>query len=113
MLPREQTDRLQIDFDDHQLVANAGLLLPFTLAHHLGLGELVDRHVDQGDAPGRANAGGKMLTLLASALAGGPPVADIADALRAGETERVLGCTVKAPSTLGTFLRSFRWGHAR
>ena len=56
-----------------------------------------------------------MLTLVASALAGGPPVADIddSDALRAGGTEQVLGCAVKAPSTLGTFLRSFRWGHAR
>ena len=53
-----------------------------------------------------------MLTLVASALAGGDCIDD-ADALRAGGTEQVLGCTVKAPSTLGTFLRSFRWGHAR
>jgi len=33
--------------------------------------------------------------------------------LRAGGTEQLLGCVVKAPSTLGTFLRSFRWGHVR
>ena len=112
MLPRQQPDRIQVAFDDHRLVANAGLLLPVTLAHHLGLGELVDRHVDLGDAPGRANAGDKMLTLVASALAGGDCIDD-ADALRAGGTEQVLGCAVKAPSTLGTFLRSFRWGHAR
>ena len=52
------------------------------------------------------------LTLVASALSGGDCIDD-ADALRAGETERVLGCVVKAPSTLGTFLRSFRWGHVR
>ena len=91
---------------------NAGLILPVTLAQHLGLGELVDRHVDLGDAPGRANAGDKMLTLVASALAGGDCVDD-ADALRAGGTEQVLGCAVKAPSTLGTFLRSFQWGHVR
>ena len=57
MLLLEQSDHIQIAFDDHRLVANAGLLLPVTLAHHLGLGELVDRHVDLGDAPGRANAG--------------------------------------------------------
>ena len=57
MLPREQPDRIQIAFDDHRLVANAGLMLPVTLAHHLGLGQLVDRHVDLGGAPGRANAG--------------------------------------------------------
>ena len=107
MLPRNDHDRIQIAFDDHRLVANAGLLLPVTLAHHLGLGELVDRHVDLGDAPGRANAGDKLLTLAASALAGGDCIDD-ADALRAGSTERVLGWVVKAPSTLGTFLRSFR-----
>ena len=112
MLPLEQPDRIHVAFDDHRLVANAGLLLPVTLAHHLGLGELVDCHVDLGDAPGRANAGDKMLTLVASALAGGDCIDDAA-ALRAGGTARVLGCVVKAPSTLGTFLRSFRWGHAR
>ena len=112
MLPRERPDRIHVAFDDHRLVANAGLILPVTLAHHLGLGELVDRHVDLGDAPGRANAGDKMLTLVASALAGGDCIDD-ADVLRAGGTARVLGCTVKAPSTLGTFLRSFRWGHVR
>ena len=53
-----------------------------------------------------------MLTLVACALAGGDCI-DAADALRADGTARVLGCTVKAPSTLGTFLRSFRWGHVR
>ena len=79
-----------------------GLLLPVTLAHHLGLGELVDNHVDLGDAPGRANTGDKMLTLVASALAGGDGIDD-ADVLRAGSTDRVLGGVVKAPSTLGTF----------
>ena len=71
MLPRNDPDRIRIDFDDHRLVANAGLLLPATLAQHLGLGELVDHHLDLGGAPGPANAGGKMLTLVASALAGG------------------------------------------
>ena len=112
MLPRNHPDRIQIAFDDHRLVANAGLLLPVTLAQHLGLRELVDHHLDLGDAPGRANAGDKMMTLVASALAGGDCIDD-ADALRAGGTVSVLGCMVKAPSTLGTFLRSFRWGHVR
>ena len=112
MLPLEQPDRIQIAFDDHRLVANAGLLLPVTLAQRLGLSQLVDRHVDLGRAPGRANTGDKMMTLVASALAGGDCIDD-ADVLRAGRTGRVLGCVVKAPSTLGTFLRSFRWGHVR
>lgn len=105
-------DRLHIAFDDDRLVAHAGLLLPATLAGSLGLRELVDRHLDLGEAPGRANAGDKMETLVCSALAGGDCIDD-ADALRSGGTERVLWCTVKAPSTLGTFLRSFRWGHVR
>ena len=112
MLPLEQPDRIQIAFDDHRLVANAGLLLPATLAQRLGLSQLVDRHVDLGRAPGRANTGDKMLTLVASALAGGDCI-DAAAALRAGGVGRVLGCVVKAPSTLGTFRRSFRWGHVR
>ena len=112
MPPSEQPDRIHVAFDDHRLVANAGLLLAVTLAQHLGLGELVDNHVDLGDAPGRANPGDKMLTLVASALAGGDCIDD-ADVLRTGRTAGALGCVVKAPSTLGTFLRSFRWGHVR
>ena len=112
MLPQNKPDRIRILFDDHRLVANAGLLLPATLARHLGLRELVDHHLDLGGAPGRANTGDKMLTLVASALAGGACIDD-ADALGAGGTVGVLGCVVKAPSTLGTFLRSFRWGHVR
>ena len=54
MLPRNHPDRIQITFDDRRLVANAGLLLPATLARHLGLRELVRQRLDLGDAPGRA-----------------------------------------------------------
>ena len=57
MLSRNHPDRIQITFDDRRLVANAGLLLPATLAWHLGLPELVQQRLDLGDAPGRANAG--------------------------------------------------------
>lgn len=105
-------DRVDTAFDGTQLVADAGLLLPATLAHHLGLRELVNRHLNLGRTPGQANRGDKLLTLIMSALAGGDCIDD-SDALRAGGTERVLGFRVKAPSTLGTFLRSFRWGHVR
>jgi hypothetical protein len=105
-------DRLDTAFDDEHLVADAGLLLPATLAHHLGLKDLVEEHLDLGRKPGRANVGDKLLTLVASALAGGDSIDD-AGALGAAGTGRVLGFTVKAPSTLGTFLRSFRWGHVR
>ena len=112
MLPRNHPDRIQIAYDDHRLVANAGLILPATLALRLGLPQLLRKHLDLGGAPGRANTGDKMMTVVASALAGGDCIDD-ADVLRAGGTARVLGFTAKAPSTLGTFLRSFRWGHVR
>ena len=70
--------------------------------------------VDLGDAPGRANGGDKLLTLAVSALAGGPPAAaSTMPTRRAGGTEQALGFAVQAPSALGTFLRSPRWGHAR
>ena len=105
-------DRLDTAFDDDRLVADAGLLLPATLAHRLGLRELVEGHLDLGERAGRPNAGDKLCTLVFSALAGGDCIDD-AGALRAGGTERILGVRVKAPSTLGTFLRSFRWGHVR
>lgn len=105
-------DAIDVTFDDERLVADAGLMLPATLAQHLGLRELFDDHVDLGQAPGHANVGHKAMTLIHSALAGGDSIAD-ADALRAGATEAVLGHAVLAPSTLGTFLRSFTWGHAR
>ena len=112
ILADDHPDRIQIAFDDHRLVANAGLILPVTLAQHLGLRELVDHHVDLGDAPGRANPGDKTLTLVASALAGGDCIDD-ADVLRTEGTARVLGFTAKAPSTIGTFLRSFSWDYVR
>src|SRR5450756_1085453 len=105
-------DRLDTAFDDDRLVADAGLLLPATLAAHLGLKDLVDERLDLGARPGRANAGDKLLTLVLSALSGGDCIDD-ANALRAGGTERILGFSVKAASTLSTFLRSFRWGHVR
>ena len=93
-------------------MANAGLLLPATLAQHLGLGELVDHHLNLGSAPGRANTGDKMMTLVASALAGGDCIDD-ADVLRTGRTACTLGGTVKAPSTLGTVKgvdKTYQWG---
>src|SRR5680860_703186 len=105
-------DRLSATFDDDHAVANAGLLLSATLAQHLGLKDLFNEHVDLGSMPGRANPGDKAMTLIASLIAGGECIDD-ADALRAGETDQVLGHWVAAPSTLGTFLRAFSFGHAR
>jgi hypothetical protein len=99
-------------FDDDNAVANGGLCLAMTLAQHLGLRGLIDTHVDLGEAAGRANPGLKTMGLIASALAGGDCIDD-ADALRAGRSEAAIGQWMPAPSTLGTYLRGFTWGHAR
>jgi Transposase DDE domain group 1 len=105
-------DEIAVAFDDERLVADAGLLLPATLTVGLGLRELLDAHIDLGEAPGGANVGDKAMTLIHSALAGGSWIDDC-DRLRAGSTGQVLGHRVAAPSTIGTFLRSFTFGHAR
>ena len=105
-------DRVEVNFDDERLVANAGLIAPASLAQHLGLRELFDRRVDLGDAPGRANVGHKAMTVIHSVLAAGDSI-DGCEVLRAGATGEVLGHELRAPSTIGTFLRSFSWGHAR
>ena len=57
MLPPSEPDRIRIAFDDHRLVSNAGLLLPATLAQHVGLRELVDRHLDLGECAGAGERG--------------------------------------------------------
>jgi Transposase DDE domain group 1 len=103
--------RLSVAFSDRHAVADAGLLLPATLAEKLRLRDLICEHVDLGGAPGAGNAGAKGMAFIFSALAGGDCIDDTA-LLRSGSTEEVLGMQVRAPSTLGTFLRSFTWGHA-
>src|SRR5512132_1160418 len=78
-------DEITVAFDEERLVADAGLMLPATLAVGLGLRELLDAHVDLGQAPGRANAADKAMTLIHSALTGGSWIDDC-DRLRAGAT---------------------------
>jgi hypothetical protein len=105
-------DRVGVTFDDERLVANAGLIAPASMAEHLGLRELFERRVDLGDAAGRANVGHKAMTVIHAVLAEADSI-DGCDVLRAGSTAAVLGHVVFAPSTIGTFLRSFTWGHSR
>ena len=105
-------DRLALAFDDERAVANAGLVLASTLAARLRIEQVIDETLDLGERPGAARPGRKLLTLVFSALVGGDSIDD-ADVLRCGETQRVLGHRVMAPSTLGTFLRSFTFGHVR
>jgi len=105
-------DRVEVTFDDPKLVANAGLLLVATLVVRLGLERLINELVDLSGRVGGALPGRKVLTLVHSMAAGGSHI-DHADMLRAGATQAVLPHRVMAPSTLGTFLRCFTFGHVR
>ena len=105
-------DSTRVVFDDERAVANAGVVLPAVLAGRLGLEALIDQTVDLGDRPGAAHPGRKVMTLV-SAMALGADCIDDCDLLRAGQTRAVLGHAVSAPSTLGTFLRAFTFGHVR
>jgi PII-like signaling protein len=101
-----------VTFDEPNLVANAGLLLVATLAVRLGLESLIDTTVRLSGRVGGARPGRKVLTLVHAIIAGGSHI-DHADMLRAGATGSVLSHRVMAPSTLGTFLRAFTFGHIR
>jgi hypothetical protein len=105
-------DATRVVFDDQRVVANAGVMLPAVLADRLGLEALVDETVDLGDRRGGAHPGRKVMTLV-SAMALGADCIDDCALLRAGQTRAVLGHELSAPSTIGTFLRAFTFGHVR
>jgi hypothetical protein len=105
-------DRVDVIFDEPNLVANAGLLLVATLSARLELEALIDATVRLVGRIGGARPGRKVLTLVHAMIAGASHI-DHADVLRAGSTAGVLSHRVMAPSTLGTFLRAFTFGHVR
>jgi hypothetical protein len=105
-------DRIAVTFDDPNLVANAGLLLVATLVAKLGLEDLCNSSIRLGTRIGGFQPGRKILTLVHAMVAGASHI-DHADVLRAGSTAEVLSHRVMAPSTLGTFLRAFSFGHVR
>jgi hypothetical protein len=105
-------DRVEVIFDDETLVADAGLIVPATSMARLGIEALVNETVRLVGRVGGALPGPKVLTLVAAILAGGSHI-DHANKLRAGATGEVLPFRVMAPSTLGTFLRAFTFGHIR
>ena len=105
-------DRIEAIFDDANLVANAGLVVPATLMVRLGLEELVNQTVRLVGRVGGSRPGRKVLTLVSAILAGGSHI-DHANVLRSGATRAVLPFRVMAPSTPGTFLRAFTFGHVR
>lgn len=106
-------DSVKVAFDESRLVSDAGLLLTASLAERLGLEQLVNDSVWLGyRTPGAALPGRKVMSLVHGMLAGADSI-DQMDVLRAGSTGLVLGHRVMAPSTLGTFLRAFTFGHVR
>lgn len=105
-------DSTVVVLDDERVVANAGVMLPGLLAQRLGMEQLVDRTVCLGDRPVGANAGREVMTMV-SAMALGADCIEDCEVLRSGRTAAVLDHRVAAPSTLGTFLRAFTFGHVR
>jgi hypothetical protein len=97
-------------FDDPNLVSSAGLVPAVALADRGGLEQLVDRHLTVPGGAGIA-AGAKVGCLVAGMVAGADSIADMG-LLRHGGMPRLF-TGVRAPSTLGTFLRAFRFGHVR
>jgi hypothetical protein len=98
---------LSVMFDDDHAVAHAGLALVGFLSQKLGLEELAEEVVSIAPFPGRRVA------TFVHALVAGATCIDDTDVLRSGATSLVLPHRVMAPSTLGTFLRSFTFGHVR
>jgi hypothetical protein len=106
-------DGVRVCFDDDRIVSDAGIALVATLAGRLGLEGLIGRCVRlRADRPGAANAGRKVMALVFAIVLGADSIDDC-DVLRAGRTKRLLGGWMPAPSTLGTFLRAFTFGHVR
>lgn len=106
-------DGLKVSFDDERVVSDVGVALVATLTQRLGLEALAGEVVRlRREHPGAANAGRKVMALLYAMLLGADSIDD-ADVLRAGRTSRLLGGWIPAPSTLGTFLRAFTFGHVR
>src|ERR671919_1176535 len=106
-------DGVQVEFDDERVVSDAGVMVVATLAKRLGIEEFAGRLVRlRRDRPGAANAGRKIMALLFAMVLGADSIDD-SDVLRAGRTRRLLGGWIPAPSTLGTFLRAFTFGHVR
>jgi len=106
-------DGLQVKFDDERVVSDAGVMLVASVAQRLGIEVLAGRLVRlRRDRPGGANAGRKVMALLFAMVLGADSIDDCG-VLRAGRTRRLLGGWLPAPSTLGTFLRAFTFGHVR
>jgi hypothetical protein len=106
-------DSVRVAFTEERLISDAGLLVTATLAERLGIEELVNESVWlDSRAPGACLPGRKVMSLVHGMLAGADSIDDM-NVLRSGSTQLILGHRVMAPSTLGTFLRAFTFGHVR
>jgi len=106
-------DSVRVVFNEERLISDAGLLATATLADRLGIEALVNESVWLDPRlPGACLPGRKVMSLVHGMLAGADSIDDM-NVLRAGSTELILGHRVMAPSTLGTFLRAFTFGHVR
>ncbi len=101
---------LSADFDDPNLIACAGLVPVMALAQKAGLPDLVADHVAVPGSPG-ANADLKVATLVAGMVAGADSIEDMDLARHGGMPKVFAGC--RAPTTLGTHLRGYQFGHVR
>jgi len=108
----DRLDAVKVVFDDERAVGNAGVLVVATLAKRLGLEQLVGENVRLSQPGARFRPGRKVMSLVFAMLLGAQSI-DGCDLLRSGRTGRLLGVRVMAPSTLGTFLRAFTFGHVR
>ncbi len=102
---------VSVTFDEDCLVPNAGLVAPALLVQRLGIAGLVDARVKLAKGPGAGSCGAKAVTVLGAMLAGGDSIDDV-DVLRAGAAP-VLFDQVRAPSTIGTWLRALTWANVR
>ena len=100
--------KIYATFDDPNLVSRAGLVPVMALAQRAGLPDLVAEHVRIGRRCG-VNAHLKVLCLAAGMIAGADSIDDM-DLLRQGAMPALFG-GIRAPSTLGSFLRAFTWGN--
>ena len=100
--------KIHATFDDPNLVSRAGLVPVMALAQRAGLGGLVDEHVRVGHRCG-VNAQVKVPAIVAGMIGGADSIDDL-DLLRHGAMPVLFG-GIRAPSTLGSFLRSFTWGN--
>lgn len=98
------------EFDDDNLIAAGGLVPVMLLGESAGLWDLVDEHVTVAGSAG-ANAAVKVGALVAGMVAGADSISDM-DLLRHGGMDRAFE-EHRAPTTLGTHLRGYRFGHVR